>query len=60
MTDWKNGSSIINAPASRYQRSHSSLNGKTPAQVAAEKSAEAPFWEDVVAKYDPQKERIRE
>ena len=43
-----------------YQRSHSSLNGKTPAQAAAEKSAETPFWEDVIAKYDPQKERIRE
>jgi len=43
-----------------YQRPHSALNGKTPAQAAAEKSAETPFWDDVIAKYDPSKERIRE
>lgn len=43
-----------------YQRPHSSLNGKTPAEAAAEKSADAPYWDEVIALYDPSKERIRE
>ncbi|QMW03313.1 IS481 family transposase [Spirosoma foliorum] len=43
-----------------YQRSHSSLNGKTPGLAVAEIGAETPFWDDVIARYDPSKERIRE
>lgn len=43
-----------------YQRPHSALCGKTPAQAAAEKSAQTPFWDEVIARYDPSKERLRE
>jgi len=42
-----------------YQRPHSSLQGKTPAEAAAEKSAGSPFWDEVIARYDPKKEPIR-
>lgn len=43
-----------------YFRPHSSLNGKTPIEVASEHSAKAPFWDEVEKDYDPTKERIRE
>lgn len=33
---------------------------KTPALAVAEKGPETPFWDDVIARYDPSKERIRE
>lgn len=46
--------------AAPYFRPHSSLNGKTPIEVAIEHSAKAPFWDEVEKEYDPTKERIRE
>jgi len=55
-----NGNSTITARAAPYFRPHSSLNGKTPIEVASEHSANAPFWDEVEKEYDPTKERIRE
>lgn len=43
-----------------YQHPHSALGGKIPAQVAAEKSAQTPFWDEVIARDDPSKERLLE
>ncbi len=43
-----------------WYRPHSSLKGKTPMDIVVEKSAITPLWEDVEAKYDPDKEPILE
>jgi len=41
-----------------YQRIHGSF-GTTPMERFAKKIDEAPFWEEVSSRYDPQKERFR-
>lgn len=43
-----------------WYRPHSSLGGKTPMHIINEKSAITPLSEDVEAKYNPDKEPIRE
>lgn len=42
-----------------YQRIHGSLE-KSPVQKVCERIQDAPFWEDVIDAYDPDKERIHE
>lgn len=43
-----------------WYRFHSSLAGKTPIDIVVERSAHTPLWEDIEAKYDSDKEPIRE
>jgi hypothetical protein len=43
-----------------YQRPYCSLGGKTPALYSGELGDKTPFWDEVIAAYDPSKECIRE
>ena len=43
-----------------WQRPHGSLSGKTPSQYSSELSNETPFWDEIIAAYDPKKEHIQE
>ena len=42
-----------------WQRPHGSLGGKTPSQYSNELGAKTPFWDEVIANYEPQKEHIQ-
>jgi hypothetical protein len=42
-----------------WQRPHSALNGKTPAQVSSELSKKTPFSDEIEALYDVTKEHIQ-
>ena len=43
-----------------WDRPHSSLNGKTPIERLTELYDQIPLWEEISAKFDQGKERIRE
>ncbi|AIL13143.1 transposase [Candidatus Paracaedimonas acanthamoebae] len=43
-----------------WQRPHGSLSGKTPSQYSSELGNETPFWDEVIAAYDPKKEHFQE
>lgn len=43
-----------------WQRPHGSLGGKTPSQYSSELGNKTPFWDEVIAAYDPKKEHIQE
>jgi len=43
-----------------WERSHSSLDGKTPVERLTELSDKTLLWEEVSAKFDASKERIQE
>lgn len=43
-----------------WHRPHSSLGGKTPLEKSCELSKQTPFWDEVIAHYNPAKERIQE
>ena len=43
-----------------WHRPHSSLNGKTPMDRYLELSSKTPFWDEVIANYDPDKEHEQE
>ncbi len=40
-------------------RGHRSLKGNAPIDRVVERSDEAPFWDEVGNKYDPERENIR-
>lgn len=42
-----------------WQRPHSSLKGKTPAQYSSELTETTPIWEEIEKFYDPKNEHIQ-
>lgn len=42
-----------------WQRPHGSLGGKTPSQYSSELGDKTPFWDEVIAAYEPKKEHIQ-
>lgn len=42
-----------------WNRAHGAHNGKTPMERYFEESKKTPFWDEVVARYDPAKEHLR-